>query len=107
MAEVLEITERDFIEKVLKSEVPVLVDFWSPTCGPCRMLAPVLDELACENGADYRFAKVNVYETPQIGSQYGVDMLPTLLFFHRGRVVERMMGVQDKEKLQETLDDIC
>ncbi|HBT78180.1 MAG TPA: thioredoxin [Planctomycetaceae bacterium] len=107
MGEVCEVTERDFVDVVLKSEIPVLVDFWSPSCGPCRVLAPILDELASENNGEYGFAKVNVYEAPQIGSQYGIDMLPTLLFFHNGRVVERMMGVQDKEKLQEVLDEIC
>lgn len=106
MSTVVEVTEKDFIDIVLKSEVPVLVDFWSPTCGPCRMLAPVLDELASENNGYYRFAKINVYEAPQIGAQYGIDMLPTLLFFHEGRVVERMLGMQEKEKLQETLDEI-
>lgn len=106
MSVVLEVTENDFIDVVLKSEIPVLVDFWSPSCGPCRMLAPVLDALAEENNGDYKFAKINVYEAPQIGAQYGIDMLPTLLFFHNGRVVERMIGVQDKDKLQDTLDEI-
>ena len=106
MSKVIDVEESDFIEMVLKSEVPVLVDFWSPSCAPCRLLGPVLDELAEENEEEFKFVKVNVYDAPRIGSQYGVDMLPTLLFFHEGRVVERMVGVQEKDKLQETLDEI-
>ncbi len=100
------VTDDNFVDAVLNSETPVLVDFWSPSCGPCRTLAPVIDELASENDGEYRFAKVNIYDAPQIGTTYGVDMLPTLLFFHNGQVVDRMMGVQDKDRLQETLDQI-
>ncbi|MDR3111329.1 MAG: thioredoxin [Planctomycetaceae bacterium] len=106
MGSVLEVTETNFVETVVKSDIPVLVDFWSPTCQPCRLLAPVIDALASENNGEYKFAKINVYDAPQVGAQYGVDMLPTILFFHNGRVVERMLGVQDKDKLQETLDEI-
>jgi thioredoxin 1 len=107
MGRVFEVTETNFVDTVVKSDIPVLVDFWSPTCQPCRMLAPVIDALASENKGEYKFAKVNVYDAPQVGAQYGVDMLPTILFFHEGRVVERMLGVQDKDKLQETLDEIA
>lgn len=103
---VLELTETDFDRNVLKSTIPVLVDFWSPSCGPCRMLAPVLEELAKENEGDAKIAKVNIAQFPQIGAKFGVEMLPTLLFFNKGNVVERMVGAQPKNKLQNALDEI-
>jgi thioredoxin 1 len=103
---VLELTETDFDRNVLKSTIPVLVDFWSPSCGPCRMLAPVLEELAKENEGDAKIAKINIAQFPQIGAKFGVEMLPTLLFFNKGNVVERMVGAQPKNKLQNALDEI-
>ena len=106
MGQVIELTELSFESEVLKSVVPVLVDFWSPTCGPCRALVPVLDELADENDGDAKIAKVNIADFPMLGAKFGVDMLPTLLFFHEGGVVERMVGAQSKEKLQDALDEI-
>jgi thioredoxin 1 len=106
MESVLELTEADFDRNVLKSTIPVLVDFWSPSCGPCRMLAPVLEELAKENEGDAKIAKVNIAQFPQIGAKFGVEMLPTLLFFNKGNVVERMVGAQPKNKLQNALDEI-
>ncbi len=106
MSQVLELTEAVFEKEVLQSEMPVLVDFWSPTCGPCRMLVPILEELAVENDGDAKIAKVNVADFPMLGAKFGVDMLPTLLFFNRGAVVDRMVGVQSRDKLQDTLDEI-
>lgn len=106
MGSVLELTESDFDQEVIQSQVPVLVDFWSPSCGPCRMLVPILEELADENEGDAKIAKVNVVECPAVGAKYGVEMLPTLLFFHQGKVVERMVGVQSTDKIQNALDDI-
>lgn len=106
MESILELTETDFDRNVLKSTIPVLVDFWSPSCGPCRMLAPVLEELAKENVGDAKIAKVNIAQFPQIGARFSVEMLPTLLFFNKGNVVERMVGAQPKNKLQNALDEI-
>ncbi len=106
MGQVLELLEAAFDKEVMQSSVPVLVDFWSPTCGPCRMLVPVLEELAEENEGDARIAKVNVADFPMLGAKFGVDMLPTLLFFKNGAVVERMAGVQSKDKLQDALDEM-
>ncbi|MDR2757147.1 MAG: thioredoxin [Planctomycetaceae bacterium] len=106
MESILELTETNFDRNVLKSTIPVLVDFWSPSCGPCRMLAPVLEELAKENAGDAKIAKINIEQFPQIGAQFGVEMLPTLLFFNKGNVVERMVGAQSKNKLQNALDEI-
>ncbi|GHT34574.1 thioredoxin [Planctomycetales bacterium] len=105
MSLIKELDAADF-QTVIQSETPALVDFWSPSCGPCRMLLPVLEELAEENDGDAVIAKINAAGFPQIASHFGVDMLPTLLFFHKGRVVERMTGVQSKQKLQNALDEI-
>lgn len=106
MEQIIELTETNFDDVVLKSDLPVLVDFWSPTCAPCRALVPILEELAKENDGDAGIAKVNVAECPMLGAKYGVDMLPTLLFFNDGKVVERMVGAQSKDKLQNALDEI-
>ena len=103
---ILDLTETDFDQTVLQSPVPVLVDFWSPSCMPCRALVPVLDALATENGDDIRIVKVNAAESIALAAKYGVDMLPTLLFFSGGKVVERMVGAQSQDKIQNALDDI-
>ncbi|MCL2710782.1 MAG: thioredoxin [Planctomycetaceae bacterium] len=105
MGRVTELSESNF-DTILQEEIPVLVDFWSPTCGPCRALAPVLEELAEENEGDAVIGKVNTAQYPGLGARFGIDMLPTLLFFHKGRVVERMVGVQSKHKIQSALDEI-
>jgi len=102
----LELSESNFNEIVLQSEIPVLVDFWSPTCGPCRALVPVLEALAEVNEGDALIAKVNVFDCPNIAQKYGVSTLPTLTIFNKGTVVERMMGVQTQGKLQDALDEL-
>jgi thioredoxin 1 len=106
MESILELTETDFDQNVLKSAIPVLVDFWSPSCRPCQMLASVLEELAKENVGEVKIVKVDIAQFPQIGARFGVEVLPTLLFFNKGNVVERMVGVQSKYKLQNALDEI-
>jgi len=105
MGRVTELGENDF-DTILQAEVPVLVDFWSPTCGPCRTLVPILEELAEENEGDATIAKINTAQYPALVTRFGIDTLPTLLFFYKGRVVERMVGVQSKHKLQSALDEI-
>ena len=106
MGRVTELSDGDFDNTVVQAEVPVLVDFWSPTCAPCRSLAPILEELAEENEGDATIAKVNTAQYPALVTKFGIDTLPTLLFFYQGRVVERMVGVQSKHKLQTALDEI-
>ncbi|MCL2347355.1 MAG: thioredoxin [Planctomycetaceae bacterium] len=106
MSQVIELSEQDFESVVLKSEVPVLVDFWSPSCGPCRIIAPMLDELAVENEGDAKIVKINTFENMDIAARYGVDMLPTLMVFNRGHVVERMIGAVPKDRLQSALDEV-
>jgi len=105
MGRVAELSENDF-DAILQAEGPVLVDFWSPTCGPCRTLVPILEELAEENEGDATIVKVNTAQSPALITRFGIDTLPTLLFFYQGKVVERMVGVQSKHKIQSALDEI-
>ena len=105
MERIAELNESNF-DTILQAKVPVLVDFWSPTCVPCRTLAPILEELAEENENDATIVKVNTAQSPALVGRFGIDTLPTLLFFYQGNVVERMVGVQSKHKLQSALDEI-
>ena len=104
MGTVIEVSERDFGTVVLQSAVPVLVDFWSPACVPCRLIAPVLDAMAVENGDTAKFVKINTFENMAVAARYGVDMLPTILIFRNSNVVERMVGAVDKARMQAALD---
>lgn len=102
-----EITDATFEQEVLKSDVPVLVDFWAPWCGPCKVLGPIVEELAKDNeGKPVKIVKLNVDENGQSASQYGVMSIPTLIFFKGGTPVEQMSGVQDKATLQQKLDEL-
>ena len=104
MSEILELQEADFDAKVLQETRPVLVDFWSPTCGPCRAFAPVVAALAAANGDSAVIAKANAFETPNVAAKLGVAALPTILIFKNGEVVSRLSGVQKEATLQQLLD---
>jgi thioredoxin 1 len=104
MANVPEITDSNFQAEVLQSSAPVLVDFWAPWCGPCRMIAPVVEELATENAGSLKVAKVNVDSSPNTAAGYGVNSIPTLMIFKNGQVVDRFVGVQPKSRLQDAID---
>ena len=104
MANVNELTDANFEAEVLKSSEPVLVDFWAPWCGPCRMIGPVVEELASENGDSVRIGKINIDDNPDTAAGYGVSSIPTLMIFKGGEVVDRFVGVQQKTRLQEALD---
>jgi thioredoxin 1 len=100
----IELTDSQFEAEVLNSDQPVLVDFWAPWCGPCRQIAPMIDELSIENEGSAKIVKINIDESPQAAQSYGVSSIPTLMVFKGGEVVERFMGGQPKAKLQEALD---
>ena len=97
-------TESNFSNEVLQSAQPVLVDFWAEWCGPCKMIAPVLDELATEYGGKIKIAKVNIDENQNLAAQYRVTAIPTLLVFKGGQVMEQMVGAKSKRDLKASLD---
>ncbi len=98
-----EFTTDNFETEVLSSESPVVVDFWAPWCGPCRQIAPIIDELANEN-SDVKVGKLNVDDGQDVAVKYGISNIPTILLFKGGEVVERVQGVTSKSKLQELID---
>jgi thioredoxin 1 len=104
MKNVSELSSAEFDQEVLRSELPVLVDFWAPWCGPCRQIAPMIEELASENAGSVRVLKINIDDNPQTAQDYGVMSIPTLMVFKNGDVVDRFVGVQPKARLQEALD---
>ena len=101
----LEFTDENFQREVLDSEVPVLVDFWAPWCGPCRMIGPTIEELTKENLGTFKIGKVNVDENGETAMAYNVSSIPALMIFKGGKLVQQFMGVQQKPRLQQALDE--
>ncbi|OGP63796.1 MAG: thioredoxin [Deltaproteobacteria bacterium RBG_13_49_15] len=105
-AGVNEIGDNSFDAEVLKADKPVLVDFWAPWCGPCRAIAPMVEELAGTFGTQIKFAKCNVDENPATPGKYGIRAIPTLILFKGGNVVEQITGMVAKSKLEAALNKL-
>lgn len=101
---IVEIQAENWKAEVLESDIPVLVDFWAEWCGPCRIIAPIVDELAEELAGKMKMAKVNVDENQQLAAEFGIRSIPTLLIIKDGVVQEQMVGAMDKDALQEKLN---
>ena len=106
MSKVKIIDENNFNQAVIQSEQPVMVDFWAPWCGPCRMLGPVVETLAEENIGRIEVGKINVDENQNLAMEYGIRGVPTLAFFKGGQEVKRVVGAQGKAQLQKVIDEI-
>ena len=100
----LDVTDTTFERDVLRAgNVPVLVDCWAPWCGPCRMVGPIMDQLAAESNGRYRIAKLNVDESPRIASQFQIQSIPTMLIFKDGKLIDRLVGAQPKPAIAQRL----
>jgi thioredoxin 1 len=106
MAEVVTVSDATFEEMVLKASLPVLVDFWAPWCGPCKAVAPILEELVKEYDGKMGIARLNVDEEPINASKYGISAIPTMLLFQNGQPVGQILGFRPKAQLKKALDEI-
>lgn len=100
------VTGDNFQQEVLQEKLPVLVDFWAPWCGPCKMVGPIVETLAAENEGKLAVAKINVDENKDLAVQYGIRGIPTLVFFKEGAEVKRIVGAQNKSQLQSAIDQV-
>jgi thioredoxin 1 len=105
-ANIVTLTQSNFDAEVVKSATPVLVDFWAEWCGPCKMIAPVLDELASEFEGKVKIGKVNIDEYQNLATEYGIRAIPTLLLFKGGQVAEQIVGMRSKRDLKSSLDRV-
>lgn len=105
MAEPIEVSDATFDAEVLQASVPVLVDFWAPWCGPCRMAAPIVHEVAGKYEGKAKVVKVNVDECPEVSSRYGIRSIPSLFLFKGGQVVNQAIGVQTAGALGKMIED--
>ncbi len=104
---ILTLTQENFAQEVLQSPKPFLVDFWAEWCGPCKMLGPILDELASEYEGRVRIGKVNIDEFQELAAQYGIHSIPTLLLFKEGQVSDQIVGLRSKKDLKASFDRVA
>lgn len=100
----IEFTDANFDEEVIKSDIPVLVDFWAVWCGPCKMIAPLVEELAGEYQGKVKVGKVDVDNNPDVSVKYGIRSIPTLLIFRDGKIVDQIIGAVPKQAMAQKLD---
>ncbi|MGH2585153.1 MAG: thioredoxin [Dehalococcoidia bacterium] len=106
MAKPADVTDANFENEVVKSDLPTLVDFWAPWCGPCRMVAPIVEELAGEYEGRVKFVKMNTDENPAVSGRYGIRSIPTLLVFKDGEVKGQIVGFRPKSELKNRLESV-
>jgi thioredoxin 1 len=104
---IVTVTDTSFESEVLQSKTPVLVDFWAEWCGPCKMLAPILDELATELDGRVKIAKVNIDNHQGLATQHGIRAIPTLLLFKEGQVVDQIVGMRSKRDLKSAIERVA
>jgi thioredoxin 1 len=104
---IVTLTQENFAQQALQSTKPVLVDFWAEWCGPCKMIAPLLDELADEYDGKVKIGKVNIDEQQELATQYGIRAIPTLLLINKGQVAEQLVGAKSKRDLKASLDRVA
>ena len=105
MEKTVDVDDNNFEERVINEKTPVLVDFWAPWCGPCRAVAPILEELAEEYKGEMIIARLNVDEAPKSASKYGISAIPTMLLFKEGKPVSQLIGFRPKPELKKALDE--
>ena len=103
MSDIKEINDDDFQEEVLNSEVPVLVDFWAPWCGPCNILSPTLEEISTENREKIKIVKINIDENQLIAGRYGIKSIPTMMIFEKGELKNQLVGSMPKQEIEKVL----
>jgi thioredoxin 1 len=104
---IVTLTQDNFAQQVLQSPVPVLVDFWAEWCNPCKMIMPLLDELADEYDGKVKIGKVNVEEQQSLAAEYGIRAIPTLLLFNKGEIAEQMVGAKSRRDFKASLDRVA
>jgi thioredoxin 1 len=107
MADLTELTQDDFQTEVLESNIPVLVDFWAPWCGPCRRVAPLVEEMARQYAGRVKVVKIDVDQSQELAGGYGVNSVPTLMIFKNGQVVDRLVGIPPKSRLDSALSEVA